>query len=90
MTSFAKIQAFQEATKACQRVYAVQITCDGEADVASLWDTRAAAEMCVAQHNGMKGNGSGYYGRARVVSMPVKTEQMARDLYSAAGEGESQ
>jgi hypothetical protein len=84
--SLDKIQAFQEATKACQRVFAVEVSCDGEHSITSLWDTKAAAELCRDQHNNMKGNGAGYYGRARVLSMPVKTEKMARDLYSAEGE----
>lgn len=78
-----KIIAFQKAVQACRKVYAVAIRCDGETDITSLWETRAAAEMCASEHNGIKGNATGYYGRASVVAMPLKTEQMAIDLYTA-------
>jgi hypothetical protein len=86
VTTLDKVQRFQAATRDCPRVYAVLITCEGETDVAWLWETQAAAKMCADQHNSIKGNATGYYGRARVVSMPVKTEKMARDLYSSEGE----
>lgn len=76
-----KIMQFQRALKDCQEVFAVVVCCDGEEDITSLWETRRAAEACRDDHNNMKGNGAGYYGRARVIPMRLKTEKMAMDMF---------
>lgn len=71
----------QKLTEDCQTVYAVEVTCDGETDVSSLWETRAAAEIARDAHNSMAGNKAGYYGKARVLPMKLRTEAIAREFY---------
>lgn len=81
-----KILRLQRALKDCQTVYAVHIQCDGEDTIDALWETHAAAELHRDSHNKMKGNGTGYYGRARIVKMQIRTEAMARDWFDAPAE----
>lgn len=77
-----KIKQFQRALKDCREVFAVLVRCDGEEDVTSVWETRRAAELCRDDHNNMTGNRFGYYGKARVMPMRLKTEKMALDLFA--------
>jgi hypothetical protein len=86
--SIDKIKPFQRALKDCQEVFAVLVRCDGEEDVTSIWETRRAAELCRDDHNNMKGNRAGYYGKARVLPMRLKTEKMALDLFTTPGAGQ--
>lgn len=71
----------QKLTRESPTVYAVEISCDGEATIDALWETRAAAEIHRDWHNSMKGNRRGFYGRARVVEMKICSEDVAREFY---------
>lgn len=77
-----KILRLQREEKECKTVYAVYIRCDDEDAVDAIWETQGAAEMHRDNHNGMRGNKAGYYGRARVVPMKIRTEAMARDWFN--------
>jgi hypothetical protein len=81
-TGVQKILQFQQTLMDCNEVFAIVIRCDGEESIESLWETMRAAEMCRDEHNNIKGNANGYYGRASIRTMRVKTEKMAVDLYT--------
>lgn len=74
----------QHLTRESPTVYAVEVNCDGEVSVDALWETKAAAETHRDWHNNMRGNGRGYYGKARVVPMKIRSEAVANEFYKPA------
>lgn len=77
-----KILRLQAACRACTTVWAVYVRCEGETSLDALYETKAAAELHRDHHNGMRGNANGYYGRASVGTLQIRTEAIARDWFS--------
>jgi hypothetical protein len=73
----------QQLARESPTVYAVEVNCDGEITVDALWETEDAAKIHRDWHNNMRGNGRGYYGKARVVTMKIRSESVAREFYQS-------
>lgn len=74
------IAEYQRIIRSAPKVYLVYIRCDGETDVAGLYETKELAQAAMDEHNTRKGNGAYYYGKASVGSMPLVTESVAAAL----------
>ena len=71
------ILEYQEATKQCQQVWCVHVACDGETDLAAVYETRDGAE----RHRDWQNARPRYYGKAVISSMPVITDQLSADRW---------
>ena len=72
-----RIIALQAAIRACPKVYAVYVRCDGEISLEALYDSKEAAEIHRDNYN--KNNRAGYYGKASVSMHSVQTLAIAQE-----------